>query len=58
MEKPLTVTALAEACQIQIKKGNGSKIIMISDDDEGNGFHYLWYQFCEDTSICDNIDEF
>lgn len=43
--KPLTVKVLKELCEEQIKKGNGDRIIMISDDDEGNGYHYLWYSF-------------
>lgn len=45
MNKPYTVKELKELCETQIKYGNGDKIIMISDDDEGNGFHYLWYSF-------------
>lgn len=47
MNKPITINQLKEYCEKQIKKGNGDKVIMISDDDEGNGFHYLWYSFTE-----------
>lgn len=43
--KPITVKELKKECDLQIKKGNGDKVIMISDDDEGNGYHYLWYLF-------------
>ena len=43
--KPLTIKQLKEECEKQIKKGNGDKVIMISQDDEGNGYHYLWYAF-------------
>lgn len=43
--KPTTVKELYNACKDQIKKGNGDKVIMISDDDEGNGYHYLYYSF-------------
>ena len=43
--KPITVKELKKACEEQIKKGNGDKVIMISQDDEGNGYHYLWYSF-------------
>lgn len=43
--KPTTVKELKKACDEQIKKGNGDKVIMISDDDEGNGYHYLYYSF-------------
>ncbi len=45
MNKPLTVKELAKLCQEEIKKGHGDCSIMISDDDEGNGYHYLWYSF-------------
>ena len=45
MNRPLTVKELADACNKQIAKGNGDRVIMISNDDEGNGYHYLWYEF-------------
>ncbi len=48
--KPITVKILKDLCQEQIKKGNGEKVIMISEDEEGNGYHYLWYQF---SSVCE-----
>lgn len=43
--KPLTVKQLAQACVREINNGNGDKVIMISSDDEGNNYHYLWYTF-------------
>lgn len=43
--KPLTINELKKECEKEIKKGNGDKVIMISQDDEGNGYHYLWYAF-------------
>lgn len=43
--KPITVKDLMHACVREVDKGNGNKVIMISDDDEGNGYHYLWYAF-------------
>lgn len=43
--KPFTVKELKALCDMEIRKGNGDKVIMISDDDEGNGYHYLWYSF-------------
>ena len=45
MNKPITVKQLKKLCDEQIKIGNGDKVIMISSDDEGNGYHYLWYSF-------------
>lgn len=47
--KALTIKDLYDECREQIIKGNGNKVIMISDDDEGNGYHYLWYSFYEDV---------
>lgn len=47
MDKPLTVRDLLKLCQEEIKKGHGEYSIMISDDDEGNGYHYLWFAFIE-----------
>lgn len=45
MSKPITVSQLKRLCEEQIRKGKGDNVIMISDDDEGNGYHYLWYSF-------------
>lgn len=39
----LTVNDLYNVCKEQIAKGNGDKKIMISGDDEGNSYHYLFY---------------
>ena len=51
--KPLTIEDLLRECQKQIKAGNGKKVIMLSDDDEGNGYHYCWYTFspADETSM-------
>lgn len=43
--KALTIKDLKKACEEEIRKGNGNKTIMISSDDEGNSYHYLWYAF-------------
>lgn len=43
--KALTIKELYNECLKEIKKGNGDKTIMISSDDEGNSYHYLWYSF-------------
>ncbi len=37
---------------MQVAKGNGDKVVIISDDNEGNGFHGLFYDFTE------NFDSF
>jgi len=43
----LTVKKLRELCDYEISKGNANKKIVISDDDEGNGFHGLFFSFTE-----------
>lgn len=43
--KPLTVRDLYYECQKEMANGNRDKVIMISSDDEGNSYHYLWYSF-------------
>jgi len=45
MSKPITINQLKKLCNEEIAKGHGDYAIMISNDDEGNGFHYLWYSF-------------
>lgn len=63
MDKPLTVKELLKLCQAEIKKGHGDCSIMISDDDEGNGYHYLWFAFTEvkdlegSYELIDSLDE-
>lgn len=46
--KGITVNQLMEYCKEQIEMGNGDKNIIISDDDEGNGYHTLFYGFTVD----------
>lgn len=53
MNKPLTVKELLKLCQDEIKKGHGDCSIMLSDDDEGNGYHYLWYSFSMAEELLD-----
>ena len=58
MNKPLTVKELAKLCQDEIKKGHGDYSIMLSDDDEGNGYHYLWYSFSTvEEAMCYDCNE-
>lgn len=46
----LTVKELLELCQEQMEMGNADKVIVVSDDNEGNGYHGLFYGFTEDPS--------
>jgi hypothetical protein len=40
-----TVNELLELCKQEIENGNGDRKILLSDDDEGNGYHALYYDF-------------
>ena len=55
----ITVEKLFSLCGKEINKGNGKKVIMISQDDEGNGYHYLWYAFTPAKELIkrEEIDE-
>lgn len=57
--KVLTIKDLYKECKKEIEKGNENKVIMISQDDEGNGYHYLWYSFTNPHNIIskDEINE-
>ena len=41
----LTVAELYRYCIKEIGKGNGNKHIVVADDNEGNGYHGLFYAF-------------
>lgn len=43
----ITVKELYKLCKAEIAKGNGNKFIVISDDNEGNGYHGLFYGFAD-----------
>lgn len=47
----ITIEQLYLECAKQIKAGNGKRHIMISSDDEGNGFHELFYGFSNDIDF-------
>lgn len=45
----MTVNELLEECKKLKKKGLGDRQVYISQDDEGNGFHPLFYAFQTDA---------
>lgn len=51
--KELTITELLLLCKAEQEKGNGGKKILISNDDEGNGYHSLFYSFSETKEMFD-----
>ena len=46
--QPLTISELYRDLGKLIKAGYGDKKILISQDDEGNGYHQLWYSVTTD----------
>lgn len=48
----ITVKELYKFCKAEIAKGNGDKFIVISDDNEGNGYHGLFYGFTPVDENC------
>lgn len=58
MSKPTQVTVkhLFLLCQQQLAKGNGDKLIVVADDNEGNGYHGMFHGFTEITD--DNFEDF
>ena len=51
----ITVRELKKLVDEQIKEGNGNKTVLISRDDEGNGFHTLYYGFTDDQADLDML---
>ena len=47
----LTINDLAKFVNAEIKKGNGAKKIMLSNDDERNGYHGLYFAFTPTDKI-------
>ena len=45
MNNQMTVEELFVLCREEIDKGNGKKHIVLSDDNEGNGYHGMFYGF-------------
>ncbi|MEE3344923.1 MAG: hypothetical protein VZS44_12570 [Bacilli bacterium] len=54
----LTVNELLELCEEQKAKGNGNKKIYISRDDEGNGYHGLYFGFTDTEKDIEVLNDF
>lgn len=46
----MTVNRLYELCKQLVAEGKGDLGVLISDDDEGNGFHHCFYDFTEEVA--------
>lgn len=55
MNKQMTVKALLELCKAEVQAGNGDKNIVVGDDNEGNGYHGLFYGFTPVDGFEDDI---
>lgn len=54
--KQLTLKELLNLIALAIKEGNGDKKVIISNDNEGNGYHGLFYGVTEiDGEMADAI---
>lgn len=53
----ITVKTLKKLVDEQIKLGNGDKEVLISCDDEGNGYHTLFYGFTAELESLKIISE-
>lgn len=51
----MTVKKLMEFCKKEIEADNGDKMIVVADDNEGNGFHGLFWQFSPADDFVDCI---
>ena len=47
----MTVKQLLKLCQDEVKSGNGNKYIVIADDNEGNGYHGMFYGFSDAVRV-------
>jgi len=53
----MTVKDLMNECKKAINDGHGDKEVWISRDDEGNGYHGLYYTFQTDEEVIKDIED-
>ena len=51
MANAITVKELGFVCDQLKKEGYGDQVVLLSDDDEGNGYHTLFYTFLTDKKM-------
>ncbi len=53
MNRPngLTLKELKEQVDEAVAAGYGDRMILISDDEEGNGYHMVWYDLTTDGEL-------
>ena len=50
---PITLDQLIRAALIAKEKYGGDKYVLISDDEEGNGYHECYYEFSDAKELLD-----
>jgi len=58
MNNQMTVKQLLKLCQEEVKKGNGDKFIVVADDNEGNGYHGMFYGFTDAIEVKEGLKVF
>lgn len=53
----MTVKDLMNECKRIVADGHGDKEVWISRDDEGNGYHSLYYTFQTDAKVIKDIED-
>lgn len=51
---PMTIDELIAAAMEAKKKFGGNKYVLISDDEEGNGYHECYFDFSPATDLADS----
>lgn len=54
----LTISRLAKDLEKEIRKGHGDYIVFVTDDEEGNGYHALWYDGETPSTMTDSNREY
>lgn len=54
----LTIKDLYINLREEVRKGNGDKFIVVADDNEGNGFHGLFFGITSETEDVKEAVEF
>lgn len=54
---PITVEQLRDMCDQAIKEGLGNRYVLLSDDEEGNGFHECYYAFSKGEEFANSYVE-
>jgi len=54
----MTIKELRDLCNTEIKRNNGNRKVFLSDDEEGNGYHELFYSFLVNSDEIADIQKY